>query len=271
MATEELLAGEARERPRVAVVAGLAALFMLLTPILGLLALRGAPDNLPAATLYRNDHQLELALSTLASVLGLAAIVVVVDFLYRATRGRNDALPAQLRPLLWVGGLGLVAATVAFQVIGAVQLHHFATQGTQTYDEAKAASDFGALVYVGIVFQLAFALALVMISVNAMRTGLLSRLVGYLGVISAVLFVLPVIPPIVQIYWLGALALLLSGRAASGLPPAWERAEAVPWPSAAEMREARVRAAEAGRSGDEPAAGAGPSPATSRRKRKRRR
>jgi hypothetical protein len=167
-----------------------------------------------------------------------------------------------------------VVASVVFQVVGAANLDFFASHGSQTYEEAKAASDFGALVYVGIVFQLAFTVAIVMISVNAMRVGLLSRLVGYLGVISAVLFILgPVIPPIVQISWLGALALLLSGRAASGLPPAWERGEAVPWPSPAEMREARVRAAVAGRgetaAESEPST-AGPSPATSRRKRKRR-
>lgn len=270
MATDELLEGEARERPRMAVAAGLAALFTLLAPVISVIVLKDGPDNIPAAALYRDEHRAALALSAACLVLALVAIVFVLDFLYRATRARNPQLPRQLRPLPWIGGLGLAAVSVAFEVVGAVKLDHFATHGSQTYDEAKAATDFGALVYVGIVAQLAFGFAFVMIAINAMRVGLLSRFLGYLGAISGVLFVLPLVPvPIVQVYWLGALAMLLAGRSPSGMPPAWERGEAVPWPSTAEMREQRVRTAEAARGETEPSVG--PSPATSRRKRKRRR
>ena len=89
------------------------------------------------------------------------------------------------------------------------------------------------------------------ISVNAMRVGLLTRFLGYLGVISAALFVIPLVPiPIVQAYWLGALAMLFAGRSPNGTPPAWQSGEAMPWPSPAEMREQRVRDAEARRGGD---------------------
>jgi hypothetical protein len=59
----------------------------------------------------------------------------------------------------------------------------------------------------------------------------------------------------VQAYWLGALAMLFAGRSPNGTPPAWQSGEAMPWPSAAEMREQRVRDAEARRGGDEPADG----------------
>jgi len=270
MATDDLLQGEARERRRMAVVAGLAALLTLLAPIVGVIVLRNGPDNLPGSALYRSDHQLALSVSAACSVLGLVGIVLVLDFLYRATRARNPELPRMLRPLPWVGGVGLACASVAFQVIGAVKLDHFATHGSQTYDEAKAAGDFGALAYVGLIAQLAFALALVMISINALRVGLLTRFLGYLGAISAALFILPLVPlPVVQVYWLGALAVLFAGRSPGGTPPAWERGEAVPWPSTAELREQRVRAADAAR-GESPApASSGAAPV--RRKRKKRR
>jgi hypothetical protein len=90
----------------------------------------------------------------------------------------------------------------------------------------------------------------VLISINAMRVGLLTRFLGYLGVISGALFVLAFVPiPIVQVYWLGMLAVLFLGRSPSGTPPAWQSGEAMPWPSAAEMREQRVRDAEARRGG----------------------
>ena len=81
----------------------------------------------------------------------------------------------------------------------------------------------------------------------------MTRFLGYLGVISAVLFILPLIRiPIVQVYWLGALAALFMGRMRGGLTPAWLSGEAVPWPSPAEMRDARVRAAEERRGGLDP-------------------
>lgn len=122
------------------------------------------------------------------------------------------------------------------------QLAHFATHGSQTYDEAKAATDFGALAYLGLLTQLAFVAAIVTISINAMRVGLLTRFLGYLAVISAVLFLLPFLPlPIAQIYWLGALAVLPAGRNPSGTPAAWSSGEAIAWPSAGAARAAYPR------------------------------
>jgi len=76
--------------------------------------------------------------------------------------------------------------------------------------------------------------------------------------------------------------MLFAGRSPSGTPPAWQSGEAMPWPSPAEMREQRVRDAEARRDGGddvvegavgeeaEPAFG-GSSPAPSKRKKRKRR
>jgi hypothetical protein len=286
MATAEILEAEARERPRTAIVALVAAALTLAAPIVGLVVLKDAPDNLIGQALQRQQHLAGLGLSAACSALGLLAIAVVLDFLLRAVRARRPELPWQLRPLLWVGGVGLAVLLLALQVATSVKLDHFAHEGSQTYEEARAVSDYGAVAYLGILAQFAFAGAFVTIAVTAMRVGLLTRFLGYLGVISAVLFVIPLVPiPIVQAYWLGALAMLFAGRSPSGTPPAWQSSEAMPWPSTAEMREQRVRAAEARRGGDDDdvvegelaapddgdAAGGGPSPATSKRKRKKRR
>jgi len=69
---------------------------------------------------------------------------------------------------------------------------------------------------------------------------------GVLGIICGALIVLPILSPlpIVQTFWLGAMALLLAGRWPNGLPPAWTTGEAVPWPSSAEVREARRKQAD---------------------------
>jgi hypothetical protein len=85
---------------------------------------------------------------------------------------------------------------------------------------------------------LAIAISLVMINLNAMRVGLLSRFMGIIGIIIGVLYVLPVFagPLVVELFWLLALAALFWGYWPNGRPEAWEVGEAVPWPSAAQMR-----------------------------------
>ncbi|MCW2953812.1 MAG: hypothetical protein JWQ48_2982 [Conexibacter sp.] len=253
MAIDDQLSAEARERPRAAIFAGLAALFTLIAAVVGILSLSNEPDNLPGSLIYRNQHVVGLSVSAAASLLGSLAIAYVLDFLFRATRARNPSVPSWLRLMPWIGGVGLAIIGIVIQVVLGVKLAHFATHGTQTYDEAKhvlTSGDYNVVRYLGIVPQLALALALVMISLNAMRVGLLTRFLGYLGIIAAVLFVIPLVPiPIVQIYWLGALAWMFAGRSRTGDPAAWQSGEAVPWPSSQEMREARVRAAEERRGG----------------------
>ena len=276
MATAEILQAEARERPRMTIVALVAALFTLAAPIVGLIVLKGTPSNLIGQTIQRQQHLVGIALSAACSVAGLVAITLTLDFLLRATRRRRPDLPWQLRPLLWSGGVALVVLLIALQVVATVKLNHFVDHGSQTYEEARKVNDQGAIAYVGILAQFAFAGAFVTIAVTAMRVGLLTRFLGYLGVISAVLFVIPLVPvPIVQVYWLGALAMLFAGRSPSGTPPAWQSGEAMPWPSPAEMREQRVRDAEARRGGDDDvleSSVAEPESATTvkRKKRKRR-
>ena len=282
MATAETLQAEARERPRMAIVAIVAGVFTLLGSLVGRIAAGAPPSNLPAALLFYHDNQGSQLVAAACSVVGAIAIAFVLDFLYRATRARNPQLPWQIRPLPWIGGIGVAVFTVAYQIALAVNVNRFATQGSQTYEEARKAVDAGVPPLFGLFVQLALALAIVMISINAMRVGLLTCFLGYLGVISGVLFVLAFVPiPIVQVYWLGALAMLFAGRSPSGVPPAWQSGEAVPWPSPAEMREQRVRDAEArrgegggdvveGAAASEPADEPATTPAAKRKKRKRR-
>jgi hypothetical protein len=128
--------------------------------------------------------------------------------------------------------------------------------------------------FLGLAAQLALGFAFVMICLNAMRVGLLTRFMGILGIIVGVLFVVPLAPgpPVVQSFWLGALAALFAGRWPSGIPPAWTTGRAVPWPSQQELREQREGTLE-----PEPAPAAGaptsasPSPRSASGSRKRKR
>jgi hypothetical protein len=81
----------------------------------------------------------------------------------------------------------------------------------------------------------------IIIALNAMRAGLLTRFMGVLGVIVGGLFIIPLGAslPIVQAFWLIALGALFLGYWPSGLPPAWVTGEAQPWPTQQELRELR--------------------------------
>ena len=139
--------------------------------------------------------------------------------------------------------------------------------GARTVDRADDIGDSSLLVVAQLIgipgtqaiglASLGLGLGWVVICLNAMRVGLLTRFLGVLGIICGVLIVLPILSPlpIVQTFWLGAMAVLLAGRWPNGLPPAWTTGEAVPWPSSAEVREARRK--QTAQSGRGRAAGAG--------------
>jgi hypothetical protein len=139
-------------------------------------------------------------------------------------------------------------------------------------DQALSSGAVIAVQVVGLVGELSLAFALVMIGLNAMRVGLLTRFMGVLAIISGVLFVIPLLGaglPVVQAFWLIALGFVLSGRAPTGLPPAWVTGVATPWPTQQQMREARQRGGQVvADPAPEPVA---PAPRDSRKRKRKRR
>jgi hypothetical protein len=95
----------------------------------------------------------------------------------------------------------------------------------------------------GIAGGLGFAVALFYTGLWAMRTGLLTRFWGSLGMASGVAFLLgPLF--IVTLIWLVYFALLLLGILPGGKPPAWAAGEAVPWPTPGEKAAAELEPSE---------------------------
>jgi hypothetical protein len=126
--------------------------------------------------------------------------------------------------------------------------HDFATSSDHGSQAAHDVFGAGVVVAGQLLWQaavIAIGFAFVVLCLNAMRAGLLTRFMGVLGIIVGVLFVIPVGSPlpIVQTFWLVALAALILGRWPSGAPPAWSTGVAVPWPSQQDLRAARERAA----------------------------
>ena len=100
-----------------------------------------------------------------------------------------------------------------------------------------------------------------LVSLNAMRVGLLTRMFGYIGIVAGAMLVLFPLP-VVQIFWLAGLGVRSLGRWPGGDPPAWRTGEAEPWPSPSARRAAHARAPAPARRAE--------SRARARRKRKKR-
>jgi hypothetical protein len=146
-------------------------------------------------------------------------------------------------------------------------------QKVREYQEDARANDLlkrhsSAGVGIGLAGGLAGALSLVLLSMNALRAGILSRFMGFLGVIAGALLVLPLFPvPVVQVFWLAALGLLFLDLWPGGRGPAWETGEAIPWPSARDRAQARVE--EPSPEAPPPEEPERPKPSSRKRKRKK--
>jgi len=129
--------------------------------------------------------------------------------------------------------------------------------------------------FTGLAGGLALLVALFYTGLWAMRTGLLSRFWGSLGMAVGVAALIGITP--LALFWFFYLGLLMLGAVPGGRPPAWAAGEAVPWPSPAEKAAAELEgpgaetaAGEPGESVGGPVEPAPGEPATERRKRKRR-
>jgi hypothetical protein len=278
---EEHLQWEAQWRTRAAISAGLAALLTLAGGAASI-ALGDAGPDITSQLLYYHKHAGNLVLAYALLSLGALAMAPPLYYLYRAAKARKPEMPRVAQYAALFGPIAVAVSQIVAQLILLNKAATFATHGAQTYDEAKRAIDDNVLrsgqglVLAG---QLSLGFGFVMISLNAMRVGLLTRFMGVLGMIVGVLFVIPLgTLQIVQPFWLGALAALFAGRWPNGVPPAWSSGKAEPWPTQQELREARDRAA-GKTAATEPAAAAatGPAPqtraqpASKKRKRKKRR
>jgi hypothetical protein len=233
-------------------------------------------------------------LDLIASVVNAVASLLIawtLVFLYQCARARSpETVKPFIRIIVIVGAVLAAVAGIAYAIVVAIKVDQFVTTGSQTYEEANHLTSSGGLLVLQLLGQLAallLAVSFVLVSLNAMRVGLLSRFMGYLGIFAGVLVLFQIIQiPIVQGYWLAALGYLFSGRWPTGIPPAWRSGRAEPWPSSAEMRARRAAGAAAGGGGGRrgPAPTPAPQPAgapapagngrtrsnTSKRKRKRR-
>jgi uncharacterized protein DUF4386 len=222
-----------------------------------------------------HEHSGAFVSAAVLQGLSILALAVVLWYLFVATRYRQPALPGWAVYILFVAAILLAAASVASALdqLNVADRFQASANHSKKHAEDLLRDRTTASVALGAAGALGIALSLVLINVNAMRVGLVSRFLGIVGVIVGGLQILPILPPFVlEIAWLGAVGLVFLDRWPAGRGPAWETGEAVPWPSAADRAQARMEAAEPAdpESPSEPEPGQ-PSPQRSRKRKRKRR
>ena len=273
MAHEAQLEWERRAGRAAGVAAFAAAALSIASVALQAAALRDQPDNDRGRLLALDDHGSELIASAVTQALSLLLLGAVLWFLFRATGYRREETPSFVLYLLVAGPLVMGVAAIVNQIVAIDIADDFTSSGVQEGARGERRADrliddqSPVAPSLGLAGALALAFALVLVSMNAMRAGLLSRFMGYVGIIVGALYVIPLFggPVVVQAFWLTAVGLIFLGRWPGGRGPAWESGEAIPWPGAADRARAQAEAEEAG-TPDEVAGTEAP-----RRTRKRRR
>ncbi len=252
---ERQLAHEGAQRTRIAVlaiVAGIAlfagelwsAVIEAKEPTVGLLqGLAPAMKGLAAAPIdprsaherFLVNHQLPLIIALLVSSLGALAIIFPLRYLADAERVRSPN-PSVVTRYLAFGPILIAIFVPVYEISLIIGAHHYLSGTARTAAAYTAATGGGvrtALVLLVTIGQLTVAAAFVLISLRSMRVGLLTRMMGGVGIVGGVLFVIPLTPlPVVQALWLVFLGATLLGFGGRPLPEAWTVAEARPWPSA---------------------------------------
>jgi hypothetical protein len=251
MTVEEQLGYEARVKLRQALIAGAAGIFLVAAAAVQITGIHTKVDELTLDLIIEHKRFPLDLIGAIINSFGLLALGATLNYLYQVTRARNPEMQTWIRWLAIVGASLSAVAAVIYAAVIAGKADDFVKHGTQTYQQANHLTSGGLIVALPLIAQLASLLltgGFIWISLNAMRVGLLTRFLGYVGIFAGVLVLFPIGSPVpvVQGFWLLALAYLLTGRWPSGVPASWSSGEIERWPTSAELRDQRDK--DAGRS-----------------------
>lgn len=204
--------------------------------------LRFPSTNQIADLLYWRDHPGATIGGGVVAAMGYLLLVPPVTFLVRAAQNRQAPIPRIVPALVIAGGVLMAVSSVGLAVLAVATSKQFSDKTGLSYSEAdhllkwKMFLPFSAA---GLLGSFALAFSILMSSLNAMRVGLLTRALGYTGILAGGLMVFRITPlPVVQLAWLVCSGAVIAGRWPGSPLPAWASGEARPWPTAAELRAA---------------------------------
>jgi Domain of unknown function (DUF4386) len=269
---------EARAAKPAAAAAFGSVAFSLVAIVIRIAGIGSGPEDEREFLLRFADDRTYLIVSIAAQAISFLLLAGALFYLLRATGHRRPETPRFVMPLLVIGPVLLTIGAVINNIALADVADEFVSSGARTNARAEDLLEgnvVGGSLQAGGV--LCVALSFVLVSLNAMRAGLLSRFMGILGIIVGVLYVLPLLPggqSFVQLFWLGALGVLFLGHWPGGRGPAWETGEAIEWPNPRRRQvdeEPMAGALPPTDPRDPPPAADGDEPASRKRKKRKRR
>jgi hypothetical protein len=230
-------------------------------------------------------HQVALLVAFAISNLGTLTMILPLRYLATAERARSPAPSPVPAYLALYGPILLAIFLPAYEVSLIIGAHNYLSHTARDAGAITAATAGGVRVAFQLILTvgtLGVAGAFIMVSLRSMRVGLLTRMMGIVGIISGVLFLIPLTPlPVIQALWLVFFGATLLGFGGRPLPEAWTAGEARPWPPRQPARAPRARPERPAPRGlrrgvsasppvPAPAAPRGPSPSASKKRKRRR-
>lgn len=195
-----------------------------------------------------HDNSSVLLLATGIRAIGFLLVSLPLLHLFRAAKVRSERVRPEMvgfaffGPVLlavqgvlsWLATLGVANDFVDQAAASA----HPAALAQQLVDDSSFREVASVLVIPAI---LALSVGLLYISLQAMRTGLLTRFAGSLGMAlgAAMILIFPLALPAMMV-WLLFAGLTFLDKAPGGQPPAWAAGEAIPWPTPGEKAAAEL-------------------------------
>jgi hypothetical protein len=199
-----------------------------------------------------HDNSGVLLLATGIRAVGFLLIPLPLLHLFRAAKLRSERVRPEMVGFAFFGPVLLGIQGVLSWLATLAVANDFVDQRSgsahpsdlaqQLIDDSSFREVASALVIPAI---LALAVGLLYISLQAMRTGLLTRFAGSLGMAlgAAMILIFPLALPAMMV-WLVFAGLTFLGKAPGGQPPAWGAGEAIPWPTPGEKAAAELEAAD---------------------------
>lgn len=238
MKPEELVQRE-RSLGRIAGILGIGGiLLIMLPPILGLgtdFNSAGQDEWLVKMQAF-TDNRSDILLSQLLQAAGVLLVAAPLSFLLLAAANRSDKVRKGMLGFTIVGPLLLAISLIlyfaAFDSVAQSALDSAPGPGPAGDDFAKNAltdeTTYSAFAALQIAGMITIVIGIIYSSLWAMRTGLLTRFLGFLGIGLGVLFIL--VGPIAVAMFTILVSPLMAGVWIGPRPPAWEAGKAVEIP-----------------------------------------
>jgi len=261
---EQVRERESRWALPAALAAFLAVLLMILPSFVSSVSGSGEAEALRSV----DAHAGNVTLTSLMPALAFLLFAVPLVYLFRAARARSERVQPAMVAVLIAAPLLVAAGTVLYGQAREEAAESFvageakpsisakevkeecegekplaACEKEKREDDAATnaisdASLTSTATIVSVAGGLLFAIGLFYTCLWAMRTGLLSRFWGSLGMALGIAVLIGFV--IFAIVWFAYLGLLFLGFLPGGKPPAWEAGEAVPWQTPGERAAAEL-------------------------------